>query len=151
MSLSKNKLILIAVLGIVGLLIAYKLISDIMVSTGLVKDAHKENGELKIINKNLVNANKENKKTIKVITKTNDITVKKTIKTIKEINVVDVSTTKKITNIKKRIEKVKQTIKIKPKPITNNVIKVNREEYIETGKVLIDGLYKEYQDVKDLK
>ena len=166
--LKKNKIVIIAITGIVALLLIIKIFANLLYDSGLINDSREEKGELKIINKIKEEHNKELQQELERKNKEIKVSVETLSKTEESFKKTDTSTTKVINDIKKQIEtinkeKPKKQIKHNKKQLVNKkvtvhkeivkpkVIKIDKTKYEDAGKVLINNLLKTYNCVRDTK
>ena len=153
-AINNLKLIVFAVVGIMVLILGFKIIG-LIEDSSLFGNKDKKIGQLTIIKKELAHSNSDLKKQVIEIQKTKERDIKIIVKTVKKDKQID----KNYTDIKKRIQKkiayTKHILKTRPKNINvkpkNEIIKINKVEHKEVGKILINNIWDTYNMTKDTK
>jgi len=149
-SINNFKYVLIGFGLILISLVGFKVI-ELIRDTGIVENKDRTIGQLKIIKQTQENANKDLQKKIIEIKKTNEKNIKAIVRTNKKDKEVTVKYKKIKKNIVKKIAQVKKKAKRIPKNISVKPIKVDPYIYKESGKVIINGIWDTYKDIKDNK
>ena len=144
------KTIIVSIAVITGIIAFIKVI-NLIENSGWLENKDRELGQLEAIRKSYASENKDLSETLTIVKKMDKLNDE----AINNIINKEKGTEKKFNSIEKNtIEKLKYVKKISktmPKDINNPYIKVNTYLYRESGKVLINNIYKAYKDVKDTK
>ncbi len=141
-----NVIIIVATISMLSIVI-YGIYSTLKMF-GVIENKDEKIAVLQNVTKSYEEKNKDLVNTIKEVKKHSETSVKIITKYEEE----KIKIIKKNFEIKRKIkskeEKVKKIKTIKPKETTNNVIKIDRHKYIETGKIHINSIWIMYNDVK---